>query len=489
MIHKVSSAAAVLCLLTALCNSQSGPGGGQPSGGKPAAKPKAAATGGQSPPSTSSSNAQTENFKAVGPVSVLDGPVFGQICTNPGCKPDSQNMADFNEPYKSGDIQLGYVTQNLGKFGIDPVQDKNDNRVTIINVLRWKDSKHTSVVFQKWYVYDPNGRPKDNFYFKSAQQLFESATIAGRKNFRLVTIHFDSVFLDYGNFLQQNRPASGAGDVLLTGDESVQDGCLLAQYSTDGSVTLGVKPTPPATACLLKYPVSYQIVVTKQQTQFMQDLTTVLGIIGFPTSTAGGAGAERAVDEMTRENLWDIGYWSTSEFTSQYSTSSIKVSPTLDAATAKIDATSQPKTNQAANQLAPNTYTNEGPTHWGLSFAVPVTSYKDVTYQSSSGTLVPGTITQQSVYVNLDFYYPAVLPSLAQFRWIPHPFGGLPIKGKVLQHTTAGIAFGSKWVEPFVAVVFDRQNSTVNNSYEKTTFKTIYGIKVSPSAVAKALKK
>jgi hypothetical protein len=124
-----------------------------------------------------------------------------------------------------------------------------------------------------------------------------------------------------------------------------------------------------------------------------------------------------------------------------------------------------------------------------LSFAVPVTSYKDVTYQSSSGTLAPSSITQQNVYVTFDAYFPAAQPGLAAFRWVPHPFAGLPIKGKVLQHTMAGVAFGLPWFEPFAGIVFDRQNSSLNGESQKTTFKGIFGFKVSVSAVAKAIKK
>jgi hypothetical protein len=53
----------------------------------------------------------------------------------------------------------------------------------------------------------------------------------------------------------------------------------------------------------------------------------------------------------------------------------------------------------------------------------------------------------------------------------------------------AGVAFGLPWFEPFAGVVFDRQNASVNGATQRTTFKTIFGFKVSVSAVAKALKK
>jgi len=122
---------------------------------------------------------------------------------------------------------------------------------------------------------------------------------------------------------------------------------------------------------------------------------------------------------------------------------------------------------------------------------VQITSYKDITYQSSSGTLVPSSITKQDVYFFLDGYVPPVLPSLASFRYIPQPFFGLPIKGEVLRHSMLGFGVGMHWLEPFGGVVFDTQNNQVKGAnVNKTgiTYKYVFGLKISMSAVAKALK-
>ena len=411
------------------------------------------------------------------------------------------------------------------------------------------DDTRMSAAFQKWYVYDP-GAHGPYLYAKTAQQLFEDTSIAGRTKFRLVYIHFNA---------DPTKPGAGPAK----------------------SETVG------------KYPVTYTIGISKQQTQFEQDLKTLVGLV-----LPAGGGAEARV-----ETTGVTGYWSYSEFESQYSTSTITVTPTLnpqqdkasmqysdthtvrsadqivvsnkpgamaasfeekfkgnpasvsvvisgcgagdtcdalDTFTTASDSVRAPAiskvydhfkivptlngginptltvttmllstvpeggttgqtlnmsqpgasgANTASKQLSPNTYTNEKPSYIGLSFAVPVKSYKDVTYQSSSGMLAPSSITQQNVYATFDFYLPPAQPSLAAFRWFPHPFAGLPIKGKVLQHTMAGVAFGLPWFEPFAGVVFDRQNASVNGATQRTTFKTIFGFKVSVSAVAKALKK
>jgi len=355
--------------------------------------------------------------------------------------PNSDNLS------KKGELNAGDVRLMIDAlFPSATVAPPDSETVVIFHTLGWKDKDHTAANFDKWYVYDPHSHTYD-LYVKSAQQLLEGTIIAGQRKFRLVYLHFNADLNPTG-----------------TDDESITS-C----------------PEGYAPPCL-KHPVAYNVVVSKQQTQFIQDLHTVLGIVGVPVAAVHAAPPQAPLS---------VGYWSYSDFTSQYTTSSIKITASLTAAQKTVvgrtaDSGSQ---NAASNALATQTYANEKPSYVGLSFAVPVTSYKDVTYQSSTGTLVPSSITQQKVYVTFDVYLPPAQPGLAAFRWIPHPFVGLPIKGKVLQHTMAGLAVGLPWFEPFAGIVFDRQNAAVNNTSQRTTFKGIFGFKVSVSAVAKALKK
>jgi hypothetical protein len=295
--------------------------------------------------------------------------------------------------------------------------------------------------------------------------LFEGQNISGRKNYRTIYIHLNKEFVE-PIFNPSTHQA-------IYEDESIKASCLPDANGT----------APNATDCL-KHPVSYTIAISKQQSQFMQDLKTVLSIAGV--TTAGG-GAERIVPPSPPKVT---GYWSMSEFSSQYDESTLTITPTMNSTQATQGSVASPSgQDTASKQLSPTTYTNQKPSYVGLSFAVPVKSYKDITYNSSGGTLAPKSITQQNVYVNFDFYYPKAQPGLTAFRWIPHPFVGLPIKGKVLQHTMAGLAFGLPWFEPFGGIVFDREHGSVNGASQRTTFKGVFGFKVSVSAVAKALKK
>jgi len=395
--------------------------------------------------SMSQSNSDTQTFAVTSPINILQ-------------KPDLVKLRNAANLSTTGEINaadaLGTLQDLFGTLPT-PVAATDSETVVIIHVLGWKDAAHTTAKFDKWYVYDPHSHTYD-FYVKTKQQLFEGTTIAGRTKYRFVYIHFN---------VDLNPDGS-------TSDESITQTCL---------DNLGTSWTDK---CLL-HPVSYNVAVSKQQTQFIQDLNTVLQMV-LP-----GASTAKDLRAPPPPPIRSVGYWSYSDFNSQYSTSSIKVTASLESTSTPVKGKTAGAAGQntASNQLATQTYANEKPSYIGLSFAVPVTSYKDVTYQSSSGTLAPSSITQQNVYVTFDAYFPAAQPGLAAFRWVPHPFAGLPIKGKVLQHTMAGVAFGLPWFEPFAGIVFDRQNSSLNGESQKTTFKGIFGFKVSVSAVAKAIKK
>lgn len=359
--------------------------------------------------------ANTDVYKVTSPISSLTTEL-------------EQNINANIEPYKSGVIDPGQAVGILKALGADT------NKPTIIHLLRWKDSAHATVSFQKWYFYDPTP-PKGSFYLQSKEQAFQRTAIPGYSAFQLVYIHLNSD---------------------LTAGTS--------EWEKQGTVA---QPTPT-----LVHPISYTITVAKAQTQFLQDVQTALQILGLKVAAA----------------TTSTGYFSVTTFQSQWTTSTITIAASLDPS----DKTQGSAQNSAAGKLSSNTYTNEKPSWVGLSAGVQITSYKDITYQSSSGTLVPNSVTKSGVYFFLDGYFPPVLPSLSSFRYIPHPFFGLPIQGKVLRHSMLGVGLGLHWLEPFGGIIFDTQNNQVKGvNVNKTgiTYQYVFGVKMSMSAVAKALKK
>ncbi|WP_158823341.1 hypothetical protein [Granulicella sp. S156] len=347
------------------------------------------------------------------------------------------------QPYASGVLTKVDAVMLLKNLNADP------SRTTIINILRWKDATHTSTKFATWYLYDPNPS-KTSFYFESADQLLKSTAIAGQTELQFIYVHINAD--------------------LTTGQSEYAD------------------PTRKSPDVVLLHNVSYSITVAKQQTQFLQDLQTLVSVLGFsiPTPEAG----------VTPALPPSPGYFSVTQFKSPWSTSSIAITASLENSNSSDPVNTkqtQSKTSgSTSNQLMSQTYTNEKPSWIGLSAGVQITSYKDVSYQQSSSTITPNSITQQNVYVFFDGYLPPVLPTLSSFRYIPQPFVGLPIKGKVLRHIMVGGGIGLHWLEPFGGVVFDTQNgqtTTTSGTSNKLTLQAVFGLKVSMTALGKALKK
>jgi hypothetical protein len=426
------------------------------------------------------------------------------------------------EPYKSGVLEPGGEAEDLLRtLGADTT------KTTIINILRWKDAEHTTVLFQKWYLYNP-APSKTSFYLQSKEQIFQQTAIPGRKDIQFVYIHLNAVLdkgtnqgeweayppLDPANLDPPHWPSAYVVNVTsiavdstsqtaqivtatpggFTKDQAIcfSSAAKCAQVSSITDPSTFVIPSTGINSCAascgtaisqyptaLKNPVSYSVTVTKQQTQFVQDLQTVLRIVGLQAGAGAGIGPGVPAPPPP-------GYYSVASFQSRWDTSSITIVASLNGASKGSSA------DTTSNQLASTTYQNEKPSWIGLSAGIPITSYKDVVFQSTSGTLVPNSITQQNAYIFLDGYLPPVLPSLVSFRYLPHPFFGVPLKGEVFRHTMLGVGIGFHWLEPFGGVIFDTQNKkTVTGTTTNTslTYQAVFGLKISISALAKALKK
>jgi hypothetical protein len=372
------------------------------------------------------SQSNTVVTQITSPISTLDDTVFGGTTGDP----NAPTIDATKDPYKSGRISASSAASLITKLGGD-----TKTKTTIIHLLRWADSGHTKMMFDKWYVYDPV-KSKASFYVPPSAS-FTGTSIAGRTDFQLLYIH-----LNYD----------------------------LTKGTPEWTVT------PPGAQPVLLHPVSYTVTVSKAQTQFLQDLKSIVQILGY------------TVPSDNKVHAPPPGYFSLSTFSSQWKTSSIVVAASLNSS-GKPPATTS--TSTSSNQLASQTFSNEAPSYVGLSGGVQITSYKSVTYQSTGGVLAPSSVTNKNVYLFLDGYYPAVLPGLRSFRYIPHPTFGLPVTGKVLRHSMLGGAIGIKYCEPYGGVVFDTENKQVKGATPSTslTIQPVFGLKISISAVAKALKK
>jgi hypothetical protein len=368
-----------------------------------------------------------------------------------------QALSD-EEPFKSGDVKYAdadaTIRRLVAKFEEEtgraapastspaaravPSRAAATQRVTFVHLLRWGQEDHSSVEFQRWYVYDPYDTGR-SFDFTTDQARFEGTYVTGRTSFRLIYIH-----LNYD---------------------------LLAQGESIG-------PDPNGTGFdVLKVPVSYKVAIQKEKTQLAKDFQTVLKVLGVTTGAA-------SLDEDPV-----VGYFSVFTFDSAFQTSQVAITASLKQ-DKKPAAGAAPATT--ANDLANRTFRNERQAWLGLSSAIPLTSYEDIDYDQTGGVFTAKSIKRENVYFVADFYLPAVKPGLTRFRWLPHPFAGLPITGQPLRHTMAGLGLGLRWLEPFWAAVFNVQDTLDahgKRTDRRTVIKGIWGIKVSVDAVAAALGK
>ncbi len=418
-----------------------------------------------------------------------------QLTVCPGSSLTADNLEN-QEPFQTGVMHdpdflalIGYETPGTATcvnkpsaggnswFGAPPPAPTTDTSVTIFHILRWADATHQNVKFQSWYIYDP-ARNDAWTYLKKQRTAYETGTyIAGRQSFRLIAVHLDSQFL----------------------------GSTSESFS---GVAGGLK---------LKHPFGYKVNIAKTQTQLQQDASTVLSILGLTKAAAAPA------DNLFEEKLapppppGEIGYFLIYDFHSAMSTSNVTVSvslpadnpskntpdPTLtssfvanpNAVVPKAKATKGAKASTGAqggsgsqaNSLGSQTYHNEKPALFGLSAVVPITSYKDLTY--SAGAVSPTTVNRQNIYITGNLYLPPVAIGSTSFRWLPHPFVGLPIKGQPLRNSLYGISAGWQYFEPFFGVVLDVQQikDAAGNPENHFVRKGVYGVSISISALSKAL--
>ena len=413
-------------------------------------------------PCLSAAQSDSQTYKVTSPAAPLVQKILGPATDK--SHPDFKHPL---EPYATGVMKESFFATNVlpqlansadGAYtkdtanGVAPPSALvvEQQTTTIIHLLRWKDKAHTTVLFEKWYLYDPK-KSRTSFELQTASQVFQRATIPGTKHLQLVYIHINSDLSD---------PSEGID-------------------------------TTDLNARKLTNPVSYSIAVTKQQTQLVKDFKSLTSLLGWTAGTALAASPTNLDDAQSV-----YGYWSASTFDPQHSTSQIVITASLNTTDVPSSSTVDPKTKKATSssttgQLSSKTYNSEKPSYIALGFAIPVTSYNEITYNSTSSTISPSTASKATVTVTGDLYLPPAQAGLMSFRYVPHLLFGLPIKGKVLQHTMLGAGIGLHWISPYAAVVFDTNYGATTGATPRPghlVMKGSFGIEVSVSSAVTLLK-
>jgi hypothetical protein len=381
---------------------------------------------------TAAAQDDTETFKPNGPIvllrkSILDGAL--------GLDSAKALRETGTLQWQDADKLINALCTAAGGFAKDAKVREFDtsvcSRTAFLHILRFKDEDHEKTQYQEWLVRETAKSLFGAHLIKTHQGMLETSFVRGEQDFLFIYIHF---------LAQEN--------------EDIKD--------SDGK---------------LKHPIGYEITAAKKKPQIVSDASLLLQVLGFGSTGVGAAAVE---DDPT------IAYFSVFSFHSAYSRSELTISATLPP---KNQESKGKADDTKANNTIKKNYTNEKPQWVGLSIGVPLNSYRDVDYNESNNSLEAKTVKRENVYAVGNLYLPPVDIGQTQIRYLPHLLFGVPIKGQPLRHLMAGAGIGLNWVEPFVGVVFNRQQIPVaagsTQLKDHLVRKLVVGINI-PVATAKA---
>jgi len=178
--------------------------------------------------------------------------------------------------------------------------------------------------------------------------------------------------------------------------------------------------------------VTYETKIVKKTPAPRKDLADILTLLG----TAQGGGLENiriGTNSFTAYGGGDLGV--------RFETSDITI-----LATVRADINADPK------QVATLKVDNERKYHWGINFAVPLTSLDELRYDqptSSPALFLPKTVERQHIFAAVSVYPFAIDTKNSFFRLTPGFMAGLAIQGKALNQQLYAVSLGIWKLEAF----------------------------------------
>jgi hypothetical protein len=169
------------------------------------------------------------------------------------------------------------------------------------------------------------------------------------------------------------------------------------------------------------YNVRYELKITSKIPAYLDHLVQLGQLAGI--GTQGGL-------PLAGVQISDV--WNAYQFQVDYVPSDLTLTPT-------IEPQSQ---NEKASVLAAKTFDNEGKYHIDFSVGVPITKISEVSYVSSSNTLVPAKVDKQNLFALFNYYPKAFDIKTSGWSRYPHLVAGVAMDSKPLQKSLIGIGYG-----------------------------------------------
>ncbi len=190
------------------------------------------------------------------------------------------------------------------------------------------------------------------------------------------------------------------------------------------------------------YTVRYDLKAKSKMPAYLDHFVGIGQLFGI--GSAPGAG----VTEAKIQNVWGAH-----GFGIDYVPSDVTLTPQVD-----------PKdVGSSSVQLDPKTFDNEGRYHVDFSVGVAIKQIRNISYTSSSNTLVPTSIDKNSIFAFVNYYpKPFDIKSSGLSKY-PHVVAGFGIVSKPLQKAFIGAGFGPIFANFYAGVLLNTKRLPVQS--------------------------
>jgi hypothetical protein len=166
----------------------------------------------------------------------------------------------------------------------------------------------------------------------------------------------------------------------------------------------------------------------------------------FGMGTAGG-GVGRAVEK---------GFWDSTSFDTFYVPSDLTFTPEII-----------PDTGSTMT-LTAKTFDNEGRYHTDFSVGVPIRKISELSYVSSSGTIVPAKVQKQDLLAFFNYYPKAFDIKTSGWDKYPHLLGGVALASQPLKKVIVGVGYGPIYAHVYAGLLIHTYQLPKGNSCGST---------------------
>lgn len=164
---------------------------------------------------------------------------------------------------------------------------------------------------------------------------------------------------------------------------------------------------------------------------YLDHFVGLLQLFGMGTS-AGGKGAAGI----------DKGFWDATSFDTFYVPSDITFTPEI-----------VPDDGSTTVTLTGKTFDNEGRYHTDFSVGVPIRKINELSFVSSSNTIVPAKVQKQDLFAFFNYYPKAFDIKTSAWDKYPHLLGGVALASQPLKKVIVGAGYGPIYVHFYAGLL------------------------------------